>query len=389
MQNKLKAYAKNNLTRTRIAVTTRDATMIRIGDIECINFSANDYLGIANCHQVRQAFIKGINEYGFGSVSSALVSGYYKVQQQLEEQFAEFLQRPRALYIGSGYLANIGVLTALANRDSVIISDKLSHASTLDGITLSRAKHYRFTHNNFISLEQRLRFVRNSVCNKKILVTSDGVFGMSGELCDLMSLIKVSRRYHALLVIDDAHGIGVLGQHGRGITEYYQLSPETVPCLVTPLSKAFAGEGAMVTGSADLIEAILQFARSYRCTTAPPPALAMALLTSLKIIQQQTWRRDKLKHLIKFFNIAAKARNLPLISDAITPIKSFLVGDNRIAATFHSHLAALGFYTACIRPPSIPENSARLRLSLTCHHDEKDILQLLDHLARLYATYKE
>ena len=382
-QDKLNNYARNNLLRQHTPILQKSSTMIKTKTDEYINFSANDYLGIAHCQEVQQAFSNGVQRYGFGSVSSALVSGYYQEQYELEEKFAEFLQRPRALYIGSGYMANIAVLTAMAERNSIIISDKLSHASTLDGITLSRAKHYRFAHNNFISLKQRLNSVKKY---SSLLVATDGVFGMSGELCDLKPIVKLLQQQQAQLIIDDAHGIGVLGKEGRGISEHYDLGANDITCLVTPLSKAFAGQGAMVSGNDEVIETIIQFAKNYRCTTAPPPAISCALLAALGVVKQQSWRREKLQYLNQFFNAAANDRKLPLLINSVTPIKALAIPSNAVAQYFHTRLLAAGFYTACIRPPSVPENSTRLRISLSCHHDEKIIIKLLDYLEKLYAT---
>ena len=389
MHDKLENYRNNDLIRTRIPINSRARTSIEIQNNHYINFSANDYLGLANCTAVKQAFIKGIEQYGFGGVSSALVSGYYREQQRLEEAFAEFLQYPRTLYVGSGYLANIAVLTALAGRDDVIISDKLSHASSLDGVSLSRAKHYRFAHNNFISLQQRVDLVENKYPRKNLTITTDGVFGMSGELCQLAPIVKIAKKNKANLIVDDAHGIGVLGKQGRGIREYYALTPDAIDCLVIPLSKAFAGQGAIIAGNDALIETIVQFATSYRCTTAPLPAISNALLAGLQVMQQQPWRREKLKSLIEYFNIAAKERNLPLISKNISPIKAFLLGNNTLAQLAQQELQRAGFYTACIRPPSVPEESARLRISLSCYHNEQQISKLLDHLQAFYEKHKK
>lgn len=389
MQDKLNSYRENNLIRTRAAVISRGKNSIYVKGNQHINFSANDYLGLAHCEEVKKSFIEGVEKYGFGSVSSALVSGYYYEQQQLEKAFADFLKYPRALYLGSGYLANIAVLTALAGRNSVIISDKLSHASSLDGIALSRGKHYRFIHNNFISLQRRIDLVKKKYNKKNIIVVTDGVFGMSGELCQLLPIVKIKEKNKALLIVDDAHGIGVLGKEGRGIIEHYSIPINAIDCLVVPLSKAFAGQGAIVLGNEVLIEKIIQFATSYRCTTAPPPAISNALLASLKVMQQQTWRREKLISNIEFFNFVAKDRNLPLISENITPIKSFLLGNNKLAQLIQQELQKIGFYTACIRPPSVPDSSARLRLSLTCYHSKQQIIKLLDCLKNIYEKYKK
>ena len=389
MHDKLENHRLKDLMRAHVAIDAREKTNIYIKKNGYINFSANDYLGLTHCEEIKHAFFNAIEKHGFGSVSSALVSGYYTEQQQLEQAFANFLQYPRTLYVGSGYLANIAVLTAIASRNSVVISDKLSHASSLDGVTLSRAKHYRFSHNNFIALQKRIASIKKQHGNKNTIITTDGVFGMSGELCQLIPIVKIAEKNNATLIIDDAHGIGILGKEGRGIREYYNIPTEFIDCLVIPLSKAFAGQGAIIAGSNELIETIVQFAVSYRCTTAPLPAITNALLVSLAVVQQQTWRREKLKDLITFFNFVAKDRNLPLISENISPIKSFLLGNNKLAQLVQQDLQRMGFYTACIRPPSVPEASARLRISLSCHHDKQKIIKLLDCLQIVYEKYKK
>ena len=250
IQNKIENYSINNLLRKRVVVGSRNDNHILSDGKECINFCSNDYLGLATSESIKAAFIDGVQQYGFGSGSSALVSGYFTPQQQLEEKLAEFLNRDRAIYFNSGYLANLGVISALNGRNSNIVSDKLCHASILDGIQLSKAKHHRFRHNNVTHLEKTLQSVTGST------IVTEGVFSMEGDISPLDQIAKIANKNGSSLIVDDAHGIGVLGKTGRGTCEHHQLSQEDVTCLVTPLGKAFGAIGGVVSGSNDVIEAI-------------------------------------------------------------------------------------------------------------------------------------
>ncbi len=378
IQNKIENYSINNLLRKRVVVGSRNDNYIISDGKECINFCSNDYLGLATSESIKAAFIEGVDRYGFGSGSSALVSGYFTPQQQLEEKFAEFLNRERAIYFNSGYLANLGVISALNGRDNTIISDKLCHASILDGIQLSRADHHRFRHNDI----DHLKSILQSVTGHSTIVT-EGVFSMEGDISPLDQIAKIAVKNKASLIIDDAHGIGVLGQTGRGTCEYHQLLQKNVTCLITPLGKAFGAIGCIVSGSDDVIEAILQFARTYIYTTSLPPSIAIAAMQSLKILQQESWRRDRLNSIIKYFIEQARQRDLPLVSDDQTPIKSILVGDNLKVIQIQQELFQKGFYVSCIRPPTVPINTARIRITLNCNHQEQEIERLLDLFLRL------
>jgi 8-amino-7-oxononanoate synthase len=378
VQNKIESYSINSLLRKRVVIESRNDNRIISDRIECINFCSNDYLGLTTSETVKKAFVEGVQQYGFGSGSSALVSGYFSPQQQLEEKFAEFLNRDRAIYFNSGYLANLGVISALNGRSNSIISDKLCHASILDGIQLSKAKHHRFRHNNVTHLEKILKSLNGNT------VVTEGVFSMEGDISPLDQISKIANKNKCRLIVDDAHGIGVLGQNGRGICEYHLLSQKDVTYLITPLGKAFGAVGGIVSGSNDVIEAVLQLARTYIYTTALPPAIAIATMQSLKIVQQESWRRDRLNNLIKYFIEQAKQRNLPIVSDDQTPIKSILIGDNLKVLQMQQELLQKGFYISCIRPPTVPVNTARIRITLNCNHQEKEIERLLDHITHYY-----
>ena len=377
IEDKLQRYMRASLLRERVVLTERNDGWVIVNGKRCVNFCSNDYLGLANHPTVNSAFIHGIHQYGTGSGSSALISGYFKSQQLLEEKFAEFLNRDRAIFFNSGYLANLGVITSLANRKSIILSDKLCHASLLDAIQLSKAKHYRYLHQDTV----QVGFLLSS--KKANFLVTEGVFSMEGDITPLSSLVDLVVSQDILTVVDDAHGIGILGKSGGGICEHWNLTQSEVPCLIAPLGKAFGCAGAVVAGRSDVIEAILQFSRSYRNTTALPPALALAILQSLKIVQAELWRREKLEMLSQTFIRCAKKNGLKLISNDPIPIKCLIVFDNRKTQYIQQEMIDFGFFVSCIRPPSVPRGSARIRISINCFHTETQIIQLLDRLASL------
>ena len=377
IRSRVGQYTKDGLLRRRMTISERGDNWIRINGRSCINFCSNDYLGLANHPAVKKSLIEGVQKYGVGSGSSALIAGYFEPQQELEEKFAEFFGRDRAVFFSSGYMANLGVMTSLLNRGSVIVSDKLCHASLLDAIQLSKAKHYRYRHNNISDFEFLLHSKRPD------FVVTEGNFSMEGDLAILPSMVKLLSLAPAILIIDDAHGIGVLGKNGGGSSDYWGLSQAEVPCLIAPLGKAFGCVGAMVSGQRDLMEAVLQFSRTYRNTTALPPALSSAALKSLEIIQAENWRRDQLNEVIRFFLHQAHTKGLKLISTEITPIKCLLIADNKKTQITQKKMIEKGFFVSCIRPPSVPEKTARIRISLNCFHTKEQISQLVDQLASL------
>jgi 8-amino-7-oxononanoate synthase len=368
VQKILRKFEAQHLLRKRDAIDKKKLV---------VSFSSNDYLNIAKHPDVIKAYQHGAEECGLGSGAAPLVSGYTKSHQQLEEAFAEFLNRDKALLLNSGYHANLGVITTFADRSTTVIADKLCHASLIDGIVLSRAKHKRYHHHDMSQAERLLREHQH----QDTLLITESVFSMQGDIANVKKLSALAKNNQALLIVDDAHGIGVLGNRGGGICDYYQLSQQEVPCLITPFGKALGSFGAMVTGKADLIEALVQCARTYRYSTALPPAVCQATLAALKILTHESWRRSQLQHLITFFITEAKSRNLPLASFDATPIKSVVIGSNKATLDMQTKLMASGFFVSCIRPPTVPVNQACVRLSLNCTHTEEQIIRLLDLMA--------
>jgi 8-amino-7-oxononanoate synthase len=379
IQHLLINFDANHLLRERHVVDSQTHTRAVIKGKSLINFCSNDYLHISTHPDVKKAFIQGALEHGLGSGSSAMVSGYSKSHHLLEEQFAEFLNREKALLFNSGYHANLGVLSTFADRNSVVIADKFCHASLIDGIVLSRAKYFRYRHNDVHQAERLLGQV-----HKNKLLISESVFSMQGDIAPIKQLSAFALQHNAMFLVDDAHGIGVLGDQGKGICEYYHLSQHEIPCLITPLGKSLGSFGAIVSGRTEIIDALLQLARTYRYSTALPPAICYATLAALKIIRNESWRRKKLQALIRFFIKEAVQREFILTSLDETPIKSILVGSNQITVEIQKNLIRKGFLVSCIRPPTVPKNGARIRISLNCMHNEQQIIQLLDRLKDCY-----
>ncbi|MDB2360184.1 8-amino-7-oxononanoate synthase, partial [Porticoccaceae bacterium] len=339
------------------------------------NFCSNDYLGLADNKAIASAFKQGIETYGVGSGASHLISGHSKAHQELEEQLAEFTGRPKALLFSSGYMANMGVIGALVGRSDLVLEDYLNHASLLDGGLLSRATFKRFKHRDTVDLQQKLT---QSNASRKLVVT-DGVFSMDGDLAPLKDLAAVAQQNNAWLMADDAHGFGVLGKTGAGLVEDQNLSIDEVPVLMGTLGKAFGTYGAFVAGSEALIETLVQFSRSYIYTTAPPPAVAVATMASLQLVKSDQWRRDKLNQSISRFRQGAQQIGLNIM-DSNTPIQPILVGSDEKLLEINHRLIEQGFMVGAIRPPTVPEGTGRLRVTLCANHSEQQIDALLDAL---------
>lgn len=339
-------------------------------------FCSNDYLGLAADAEVKQALQEGADRFGVGGGASHLVLGHSYAHEALEAALAEFTGRPRALLFSCGFMANQGTITGLLGKSDAVYEDRLNHASLLDGGLASGARFKRYRHNDAEHLEKLL-----SRETRRSLVVTDGVFSMDGDCADLKALSRVSRERGAWLMVDDAHGFGCLGANGGGCAEAQRLSLDEVPVLVGTLGKAFGTAGAFVSGAEELIETLIQFARSYIYTTSLPPAIAWATLTSLQKVQQEKWRREHLAALINRFREGAAQLGFEL-GESQTPIQPVMIGDSARALAFSQRLAAEGIYVAAIRPPTVPEGTARLRITLTATHSEAQVDQLLAAMAR-------
>lgn len=334
-------------------------------------FCSNDYLGLANHPKVIAALRAGAERWGAGGGASHLVIGHSGPHHELELALAEFTGRPRALLFSTGYMANLGAVTALVGKGDSVLEDRLNHASLLDAGLLSGARFSRYLHNDVGSLASRLEKAEGNT-----LVVTDGVFSMDGDLADLPALCAKAREKGAWVMVDDAHGFGPLGATGGGIVEHFGLGLEDVPVLVGTLGKAFGTAGAFVAGSEELIETLVQFARPYIYTTSQPPAVACATLKSLELLQKESWRREHLNRLIQRFREGAAEIGLTLM-DSPTPIQPILVGDSARALRLAALLRERGILVGAIRPPTVPAGSARLRVTFSASHSEAQLELLL------------
>ncbi|MDG1462337.1 MAG: 8-amino-7-oxononanoate synthase [Gammaproteobacteria bacterium] len=368
---------QNNLYRQRRIVEGPQARVITIAGREVLNFCSNDYLGLANDERVKQAFIDGVNKWGAGSGSSHLVCGHSEAHHVLEQQLAEFTQRPRALLFSSGYAANLGVINGLLKSGDYIFEDKLNHASLLDGGLLSKAHFKRYRHKDHEQLQAQLIQCDHSSARK--LIVSDGVFSMDGDICDAGKLSDAAKAHDAWLMIDDAHGFGVLGEQGKGIIDPDAFGLDAVQVLMGTLGKSFGTQGAFIAGSEDLIETLIQSARTYIYTTALPPAVAVATSASLSIVRDELWRREKLQELIAQFRNGADTIGLQLLPSS-TPIQPVLMDSESQAISVAKRLEDQGMLVIPIRPPTVPAGTSRLRITLTANHSDVDVDALLDAL---------
>ena len=372
---RLAARRADNLYRQRPLLQSPQGPVVQVDGQEYLAFSSNDYLGLANHPQVVEAMQQGAARWGVGGGASHLVIGHSEPHHQLEQALAEFTGRERVLLLSSGYIANLAVITALVGKGDSVLHDRLNHASLLDAGLLSGARFSRYLHNDLNSLQQRLHKAQGN----RLLVT-DGVFSMDGDLAHLPELAAQAKAHNAWLMVDDAHGFGVLGNTGGGLVEHHGLSAEDVPVLVGTLGKSFGTSGAFVAGSEELIETLIQFARPYIYTTSSPPAVACATLASLHLLQTEHWRREHLQQLIAQFRQGAQALGLNLM-DSPTPIQPIIIGDSGKAMAISAQLRAQGILVGAIRPPTVPAGSARLRITLTAAHSSEQVQRLLDALA--------
>ncbi|MBY6033498.1 8-amino-7-oxononanoate synthase [Marinobacter daepoensis] len=341
-----------------------------------LSFCSNDYLGLANNPEIIGAMTSSLPDVGVGGAASHLVCGHHEAHHHLEQRLAMFTGRSAALFFSTGYMANLGVISALAGRGDTVFSDRLNHASIIDGCILSRAKVRRYPHGDVAALEAMLA----ATSGHKLVVT-DGVFSMDGDIAPLRELARVCRCHDALLVVDDAHGLGVLGPQGRGSVAEAGLSEEEVPVLVGTLGKGIGTSGAFVAGSEVLIDYLVQKARTYIYTTAMPPALAVATCSSLDVVERDGQRRSHLEGLIRKFRAGAQALGYELMPSR-TPIQPIMIGDNWAALALSQSLEAQGVLVTAIRPPTVPEGEARLRVTLSAGHSERDVDLLLQALAK-------
>jgi 8-amino-7-oxononanoate synthase len=381
----LEEIERQHLRRRRATVEAHPEkgshTQVIVDGRRLVDFSSNDYLGLAAHPALAAAMAECATRCGAGSGASHLISGHGREHAALEEELAAFIGRRRALLFSTGYMANLGVVTALAGRGESVLLDRLSHASLIDAGLLSGARFRRYPHCDAAAAR---RLLAESTPQTTVLAT-DGVFSMDGDIAPLAALSDAARAHGAWLVVDDAHGIGVLGAHGRGALEVAGLDCEAVPVLVGTLGKAFGSFGAFIAGSEDLIELLIQRARSYIYTTALPQPVAAATRAALRIAREETWRRERVLALTARFRAAARQAGVPL-ADSVTPIQPIPLGSAQAALAAQHVLREAGFWVVAIRSPTVPAGAERLRITLTAGHQESQVDTLVEALGRFCAS---
>jgi len=382
MQNLAAALSERKqqqLYRTRQTLDGPQDVVVRIDGREYLSFCSNDYLGLANHPRLIQAFNQGARRFGVGSGAAHLITGHSYAHQALEEELAEFVGRPRALLFSTGYMANMGVVSALMGRGDSVFEDRLNHASLMDAARLSGARLIRYAHRDMGNLHRKMAQTGTG----KRLIASDGVFSMDGDCAPLVDLAGLAAGVDAWLLIDDAHGFGVLGKQGAGwCVDQLSNAPDNTILMAT-LGKALGTFGAFVAGSDALIETLIQQARPYIYTTAAPPALAWATRTALQLVREGDALREKLSQLVRYFRSGAAELGLPLMPSE-TPIQPLLVGEAGAAVELSDALREQGILVTAIRPPTVAKGSARLRITLSARHQRVQLDRLLETLVSCY-----
>ncbi len=368
--------AEDALLRRMRTISAVDGSHVVSAGRRLQNFASNDYLGLAQHPELVEAMILGVRHWGVGASAAHLLGGHRDEHAQLESELAEWTGRDRALLFSTGYMANLGVIQTLLDPRDVCVQDRLNHVCLIDGARMSGARLKRYVHADVDSARRQLQ----SDPHAAALLASDGVFSMDGDVAPLRELADLCREQQATLMIDDAHGLGVLGRDGAGSVAEAGLGVDDVPVLMATLGKALGVAGAFVAGSASLIDGLVQFARTQIYTTAMPPALAAATRVAVRIARDESWRREKLARLVAQFRHGAALRGIPLVASR-TPIQPVLIGDSAAALEISARLEAAGFLIPAIRPPTVPTHSARLRVTFSAAHEESDIERLLAALS--------
>jgi len=354
--------------------------------VECIvdgkavtSFCSNDYLGFANHPKIREAAEAGIKKYGVGSGAAHLINGHTEAHHLLEAELAGFTGYPRALLFSTGYMANIGLCQALLDKNDFVFEDKLNHASLIDGGLITGARFQRYLHNDIDSLKNKLERAGHEHTK---LVLSDAVFSMDGDISDAPSLAVTCKEYESWLMLDDAHGLGVLGEGGRGTLQHFAMATDDVPVYMATLGKAMGTAGAFIAGSEALVETLIQQARTYIYTTAMPAAIAEATRASLKLLQEEPEHRQQLKDNIQYFKQCCEQAEIP-VQQSETAIQPIITGDDATTVSLSNALFEDGLLVTAIRPPTVPEGTSRLRITLCSNHTQDHIDKLIDTIELL------
>lgn len=385
IQSQLDELKSKSLFRKRKIVESAQGGRIIVNGKSVLNFCSNDYLGLANHPALVKSYKLAADKYGVGSGASSLVCGRSTPHVELEEEVARLTGRDRALLFSSGYLANLAIVSTLAQqRSDSVFQDRLNHASMIDASLLSRAKLVRYPHCDLKVLGSSI--AKNS--SKGKLVLTDSIFSMDGDIAPLQDLAALSCRYKASLVVDDAHGFGVFGMHGAGVLNYLKLNQTEVPLMMATFGKAVGCAGAFIAGPENLIELLVQKARPYIYSTAMAPALAVAAKQGLRLMEKESWRQESLFKLIKRFRSGAQRAGLQ-IQASPSPIQPLITGSANRAIRLSDALFEKGFLITAIRPPTVPKNSSRLRITLSASHSESHVDELLEALIECDAKVEQ
>ena len=380
----LNELKERSLLRKRKVIISRKKNLIQINGNWLINFSNNDYLGLSQDVSIKKAIISGIKKYGNGGTSSHLVSGHTEIHQNIENITKNNIGFESSILFSSGYLANLGLITTISDKDSFIYADKLNHASLNDACILSRSKFFRYPHSDMEALENLLK--KNNTKKNKLIVT-DGVFSMDGDLANIPKLLELAQKYDAYLYIDDAHGYGILGKNGQGILEYYENKcgikkiPRDRIIYTITLSKAVGVSGALVSANKNIIKLVENTSRAFIYTTAEQPALILGVERSFEIIKENQFLRSRLEESINLFR--DRVKNKKLLTNSITPIQPLIIKSAEKTIRISEQLNSYGFYVPAIRPPTVPNESSRLRISISALHSQLDIKKLTKVLNKL------
>jgi 8-amino-7-oxononanoate synthase len=374
LQKQLDQRKADGLMRQRRLLDSPQAEYIVANGQDYLSFCSNDYLGLANHPKLIATMQAAAGDSGVGSGASNLITGHHRYHDALEKKLAKFVELPAALVFSTGYMANIGVLGALVGRGDAIFADKLNHACLNDGGYYSLAEFHRFAHSDVAALEKLL--IASTAKHKLIAV--DAVFSMDGDIAPLPDYLRLCEQYDAYLYVDDAHGFGVLGQHGKGSLSHFDLASPRIIYMAT-LGKAAGVAGAFVSGQQVVIDYLIQTAKSYVYSTPAPPALSATLTESVNLIENGDDLRAHLQHLITTLKQHLRLKNWKLLPSE-TAVQPLIVGSNHAAVSLSEHLQKLGILVPAIRPPTVPVNTARLRISLSAAHSEQDVIKLAEAL---------
>jgi len=367
----LKERAESGLLRILQPITSKVKGKVRVSDKDYIDFSSNDYLGLSGHPKMAEAAAKAMQEFGTSGTGSRLLSGDFVLHHQLEEKVARFKDKEAALVFNSGYQANVGIISSLCGKKDCIFSDRLNHASIVDGILLSGVRFFRFRHNDVGHLEGLLKKERRNFDNAFII--TETVFSMDGDICPLKDLVALKEKYDCKILVDEAHATGILGKNGSGLVEEAGLGSK-IDFIMGTFSKALGSFGAYLASSQKTVDYLVNTARSFIYSTSLPPAVIGANLASIELIKEEPQRREKLKSLWQYFRGALKNNGFKVAGDSqIVPV---IIGENEKVVAYAKKLQEKGYWVLPIRPPTVPQGEARLRFSLTAHHS-KEILDRL------------